>query len=288
MAQVARQIKQSILSLMPNSMRANWLNTHPNWRKAAPPQPEFVFDNYLGNLRVNIDTRYKVERIMWTGSYETALQRWMKANVKPGWTCIDVGANVGAIMLGMGQCVGPSGRVIAIEPGQTNLKRLRANLALNPSIAPQVTVIEAGVSDKEGTLNWVEETENPGNAMLELSPLYKKQSGDHRHSVRVDLLDHVLAQCGATQPQFIKIDVEGMEINVLKGAMQTLVQRKPILYFETLARYSKGDDGGNLDAIAQLLRDLDYAFYRVDGEGNAAEFSPPHWPDYTLAVATKS
>jgi FkbM family methyltransferase len=287
MAQVARQIKQSILSLMPSEMRANWLRTHQNWRKAAPPQPEFVFDNYLGNLRVNIDTRYKVERIMWTGSYETALQRWMKANVKPGWTCIDVGANVGAIMLGMGQCVGADGRVVAIEPGQTNLKRLRANLALNPSIAPQVVVIEGGVSDTPGELNWVEETENPGNAMLELSPLYKKQVGDHRHRVRVELLDAVLAQCNATAPQFIKIDVEGMEINVLKGAMTTLTQSKPMLYFETLARYSKGDEGGNLDAIAQLLRDLGYAFYRVDGEGNAAPFSPPNWPDYTLAVAAK-
>ncbi len=287
MAQVARLIKQSILSLMPNAMRANWLRDHANWRKAAPPQPEFVFEHYLGNLRVHIDTRYKVERIMWTGSYETALQRWMQANVKPGWTCIDVGANVGAIMLGMGQCVGARGRVIAIEPGQTNLRRLRANLALNPEIAPQITVIEAGASDTEGTLNWVEETENPGNAMLELSPLYKKQSGDHRHSVRVELLDTLLANANAHAPQFIKIDVEGMEINVLKGAMETLTRSKPMLYFETLSRYAKGDEGGNLDAIAQLLLGLGYRFYRVAGQGQATQFTPPQWPDYTLAVAAK-
>ena len=286
MAQVARQIKQTILSMMPSAMRDNWLRDHANWRKAAPPQAQFVFDHYLGDVRVNIDTRYKVERIMWTGSYETALQRWMQANVKPGWVCIDVGANVGAIALGMAKCVGANGRVIAIEPGKKNLQRMQANLALNAALSPRVTVVEGGVSDAPGKLNWVEETENPGNAMLELSPLYKKQAGDHRHSVRVELLDDVLAQRGAITPAFIKIDVEGMEINVLRGAIKTLAASKPALYFETLARYSKGDEGGNLEAIAQLLREFGYTFYRVDGHGLATQFSPPNWPDYTLAVAT--
>ncbi len=285
--QFAREVKKKILSAMPRVMQDQWLTTHPNWRKAAPPRAPFVFDQYLGGLSVNIDTRYKVERIMWTGAYESAFQNWMQRNVKAGWCCVDVGANVGAITLGMALRAAPNGRVIAIEPGKTNTQRLHANLRLNPALEQNVTVIEAGVGDTAGTLNWIEETENPGNAMLELSPLYAKQTGAHQHPVQVLTLDTHLAQVKAGAVNFIKIDVEGMEINVLRGGLETLRRDKPLLFFETLDRYSKTDQGGSLGEIEALLTPLGYQYYRLNADGGYTAFSPPQWPDYTLAIPSE-
>jgi FkbM family methyltransferase len=284
--QVAREIKKLLLRAMPLGARARFLAKRPNWRKAAPVQPEFVFPQYLGDLSVNIDTRYKVERIMWTGSYESAFQRWVAAHVKPGWTCIDVGANVGAITLGLAKAVGGSGRVLAIEPGANNLRRMQRNFDLNPALRTRVAVEACGISDVPGELTWVEELENPGNAMLEHSPLYAKQAAGAHVKVPVDRLDQVVHKHAIDAVHLIKIDVEGMEINVLRGATHILSTHKPILFLETLDRYSRGDGGGKLEEIRSLLAPLGYGFYRVHGDGTHGGVTPPPWPDYTLAIAS--
>jgi FkbM family methyltransferase len=284
--QVARELKKLLLTLMPHGLRENILATKPNWRKAAPLRPEFQFDGYLGNLKVNIDTRYKVERIMWTGSYEPKLQTWISQNVKSGDTVIDVGGNVGAITLGLARAVGESGRVIAIEPGPPNVARLKNNLALNPSLHQQTTVIACGVSDQAGELLWAEEAANPGNAMLERSPLFA-QTMANKVRVPIKTLDELARETNLARLDFIKIDVEGMELQVLQGAMQILERHRPALFLETLARYSTTDGGGALGDIEKLLSPLGYTYFKVDARGDAHPFSPPDWPDYTLAVAKK-
>ena len=280
MPQVARGLKKSLLLILPRGARMKVLSAWPNLRKAAPEGMEFVFPAYLGDVRVRVNTRYKVERIMWSGRYEPSLLRFLEQRAPTGWRCCDVGANVGAITLALAKYGGPDARVHAFEPGPPNLQRLRANLELNPDLAARVEVIPAGVGDEPGELRWGAAPGNPGNALL---------GAEGTHVVPVVTLDGFVRERGIQRLDFIKIDVEGMELAVMKGARQTLQQLRPRLYFETLARYGGLHDGGNFSLIEQLLvKECNYRLHRLDTEGNLHAVQARFFTGYTVAVPGES
>ena len=74
--------------------------------------------------------------VYYFGVWEPTISQWFKGYVRPGDIVVDVGANIGWYTLLAAQRVGPEGQVVAIEASPTIAEHLRANLALNPSIAP--------------------------------------------------------------------------------------------------------------------------------------------------------
>ena len=276
MAQTARAIKRGLLYLLPPGLRLSTANRWPNLRKSMPEGLEFVYDRYLGDVRVNINTRFKVERIMWSDAFEPALIHLLKRTARPDWVAFDVGANVGAVSLALARFSGPAGRVHAFEPGPPNLVRLRANLAINPALAANITVHEAGVGDAPGELRWQEEAGNPGNAML---------GADGTHAVPVITLDDFSAKQGLSRLDFIKVDVEGMELNVFRGAQQTLNKFRPVIYFETLSRFGDEHGSKNFGLIEQLLTgSCRYKLYSLERNGGLHPVSGSAFADYTVAV----
>ncbi len=241
-----------------------------------PEGLELVFDGYLGDVRVNINTRFKVERIMWSNAFEPALIQLIKHEARPDWVALDIGANVGAVTLALARFTAPTGIVHAFEPGPPNVQRLQANLALNPGLAAQVTVHPAGVGEAPGQLRWQEEDGNPGNAML----------GAHgTHAVPVITLDDFTVQQGLSRLDFIKVDVEGMELSVFRGARCTLRQFRPTIYFETLDRYGDEHGGNNFALLEQFLTgECQYRLYRLDREGRLHRVAGSGFADYTVAV----
>ncbi|MGE5110838.1 MAG: FkbM family methyltransferase [Acidobacteriaceae bacterium] len=252
------------------------LAAFPNLRKAAPEGMRFVFPHYLGDISVNIDTRFKVERIMWTGVYEAPLIRLLQSIDTNGWTCFDVGANVGAITLALAQFVGPTGKIYSFEPGPPNLARLRANLDLNPTLANRVEVIEAGVGRTPGELFWAEEKGNPGNALVGNTGSCK---------IKVITLDNFVRERTVSRLDFLKIDVEGMELDVMQGAVETLRRSHPMLYFETLPRYTETGAGATFTDMQQfLVKELGYTLHRVDSQGHLHPQAGAGHGGYTVAV----
>lgn len=280
MPQAARALKRVFLTLLPLPARLALSRHFPNLRKSMPEGLSFVYHHYLGDVSVNIDTRYKVERIMWANAYERPLIALLKRIAKPDWIALDVGANVGAVTLALARLLGTSGHVHSFEPGPPNLQRLRANLSLNPALLPRVTVHAAGVSDSPGELRWQEEDGNPGNALL----------GTHgTHTVPVLRLDDFVMQQKLTRIDFIKVDVEGMELNVFRGGLQSLQRHQPVLYFETLARFRSEHEGKNLSLIAQMLTEsAGYNLYRLTRDGALLPVNGHNFADYTVAVARES
>ena len=276
MPQVARALKKALLLALPRGVQMKALAAWPNLRKAAPEGLEFLHPGYLGDVRIHVNTRYKVERIMWSGGYEPSLLRFLEQRAPTGWICFDVGANVGAITLALAKYGGPAARVHAFEPGPPNLQRLRANLELNPDLAARVDVVPAGVGDEPGELRWREEPDNPGNALL---------GPEGTHAVPVITLDHYAREHALRRVDFIKIDVEGMELAVMKGARQTLLQLRPLLYFETLPRYGGLHEGGNFSLIEQwLVQECRYRLHRLDADGNLHAVEARSFAGYTVAV----
>lgn len=280
MAQIGRAIKRTFLQAMPSGIADALLRKYPNLRKAAPSGQKFVFDGYCSDIRVNVDTRYKVERIMWSGSYEPRLADFLSKRDIGGWVCLDIGANVGAISLLLAKVVGPHGKVIAVEPGPPNVARLRKNFDLNPALAARTEIVACGMGGNRKELWWAEEEENPGNAIL-------AQEGTHR--IPVDTIDDLVRERTLGRVDFIKIDVEGMELEVMQGSRRTLQQFRPILYFETLARYGDVHSGSNFRLIeAFLTGECGYHLFRISHTGDLQPVTGRSMDDYTVAVHPKS
>ncbi len=276
MAQVSRALKKGLLLLCPERLRLSLLQARPNLRKAAPGGMKLRFHHYLGDLSVDIDTTYKVERIMWTGEYEPPLIHFLQMHQTAGWTCFDVGANVGAVALALAKYCGTEGKVYAFEPGPPNLLRLRHNFALNPGLLTRTRILPAGVGQAPSELWWAEEKGNPGNALL---------SGAGTHSIQVITLDDFVREQGIDRVDFIKIDVEGMELQVMRGADKLLREFHPALYFETLSRYVETQKGAAFADFKKLLVDeLGYRLHRLSPAGELIPLSGSGHAGYTVAV----
>jgi FkbM family methyltransferase len=276
MAQIGRAIKRTFLQAMPDGIAAALLQKYPNLRKAAPPGKSFVFRGYCSDISVNIDTRFKVERIMWSGTYEPPLAEFLDSRNTNGWVCIDIGANVGAISLLLAKLTGAEGKVFAIEPGPPNVTRLRANFELNPELSARTEIVACGMGRSRSELWWAEEKDNPGNAML-------AQEGSHR--IPVDTLDNFVREHDLDDLDFIKIDVEGMELDVMQGGKQTLLRYRPMLYFETLARYGDVHSGSNFQMIESFLTGVcGYELFRISHRGELQPVGEKNMDDYTVAI----
>jgi FkbM family methyltransferase len=231
-----------------------WLATRTKaFRRLVAPGQEFVFDRYLGELRVVIDVTYPIEVQMMSGSYDPDSSALIRRLYRPDWVSMDVGANVGALTLLMAQ-LSPKGEVTAVEPGPVICSRLRRNLELNPQLSSRVAVFELGLSDQPGRLFWSEDQGNRGNAGL---------LGAAGQSVPVVTLDELVRQRTLSRLDFLKIDVEGMELEVIKGATASIQRFRPILYYETLAAFNQVRGFDVQAAVSALMASLGYREFSV-------------------------
>ncbi len=168
----------------------------------------------------------------------------MQQLVGEGDTIVDVGANVGTVTACMVQRVGTAGRVYAIEPQRLIFQNLCATIALNGWT--NVYTIQAAVGETLGSIalpriNYAQ-ADNFGAISLT-----SDVGSDRVNLISIDSLN--LDRCN-----LIKIDVEGMEFEVLKGAFSTIEQHQPSLYFE--AKTGMGTQNS-----IQLLQELGYHLY---------------------------
>jgi FkbM family methyltransferase len=163
---------------------------------------------------------------------------------------VDVGANYGVYTVAAALAVGPSGRVWAFEPTPRCIEYLRRTLELNG--ASGVTVIPAAVSDRSGEVHF---------AMTRYPELNSIVSGDMPSPDAVAVpslsLDDAAARHALCDVDFLKLDVEGHETQVIKGAEKFLAANSPLVMFEIKAE-GKTDLGG-----ARLLASMGYEMYRL-------------------------
>jgi FkbM family methyltransferase len=154
------------------------------------------------------------ENRYWEGSYEQETQRLLTELPLEGAVAWDVGAHVGFFSLLLAR---RCRQVVAVEPGPANARRLRANVERNQ--AP-VEVVEAAVGSE------------PGTAQLELAEdgrMNRVGAADLGVEVPRTTLDRLAREHGF--PAFVKIDVEGAEIDVLRGGADVL-RHRPLLLIE--------------------------------------------------------
>lgn len=182
----------------------------------------------------------------WLGSYEREKQVELARALTPGSVFFDIGANVGFYTLLGSKLVGPTGRVHAFEPLPNNLAALRRHMALNA--CSNVFVHDVAVSDRNGEARF---SIADSNAMGHLA-----ESGEL--AVRTVALDDFALNDGQRTPTCLKIDVEGAEGQVLRGAARLLRTARPLVFLATHGR------AAHEESIA-LLRDAAYEISGIAG-----------------------
>lgn len=188
----------------------------------------------------------------------------VKRLVGPGDCVIDIGANVGTYTLALSRMVGPTGCVLSFEPIPETFEILRSNVS--SFHLKNVSAFGVALSSREGSVtmeipDWAGGGENYYQSRI-VSP-GSAQGGLKRVEVTSRQLDEFSANLAEKNLAFVKIDVEGHELDVLRGAGRVLQQHRPAMLVE-----ASGDpDGseGSVISVFRLLMDMDYSPYWFDG-----------------------
>jgi FkbM family methyltransferase len=196
----------------------------------------------------------------------------------PGGVMVDVGANYGIFSLNAARLVGKAGRILAFEPAQGNFSTLEKNLALND--ATQVRTFRMALSEKSGTLRLYHDPDPTRNS---LAPGSNAQDFEE---VEVKTLDAILSANAVVKIDFIKIDVEGADELVCRGALETLREYMPPVFFENNSA-SAVRMGLRAGGTAAVLADLGYSFYQCEGE-RLIKLSAPTPPEGNILALHSS
>jgi FkbM family methyltransferase len=218
-----------------------------------------------GNFRLKLDTSNFIDScIYYTGDYEPYLKLHYKELIKQGDTVLDVGANIGFHSMYFAELVGKAGKVLSFEPIEVNFNAFKSNLQLNDFPQIMANNIALGNENEDLAIHLDIDEQNPGAFNL-LAP------GDKNYTVKCEKGDDFLKTNGIEKVNFIKIDVEGYEYEVMKGMKHYIQLSRPIINFEYDKAYQSknNEDPSN---IFNFLSSMNYNFYKIDGYGNKKIF----------------
>lgn len=214
----------------------------------------------------------------WSATFEGIepdVMHLIAREMRTGETVLDVGANVGLIARHVAQCVGPSGRVLAFEPALDNLDALRFNMRR----CPRVEIFDLALSDENGTaVFYLNRVSGTGNSLI------PHELGTTSMQVTCQTLDLFLAERPDVKPDWIKIDVEGGEFQVLRGMKQT-IDRFPGL--RLIVELCPGNLGGmeRAEALVDELRALSFDVSVIQFDGSLKPYRS--LSDYGDRLATR-
>lgn len=213
-----------------------------------------------GGLQWKLDLREGIDfSIFLLGSFEPDMVTAYRHMIGAGAIVIDVGANIGAHTLRLAACVGTAGRVVAVEPTRYAFERLQEHVLLNPKLTHQIILLQAMLmgSQQAALAEKIESSwplDTPSDAHPEHAGVAKVTTG-----ATVRTLDHVVSDLDLESVDFLKLDVDGYEVEVLRGARNTLRRFAPVIFFEH-APYGVAEKGYNPAEIAEILTDSGYRF----------------------------
>jgi FkbM family methyltransferase len=165
-----------------------------------------------------------------SGSAETLEHTFWRSLDLKDLVVYDIGAFQGLLTMFFAR---QARQVVAFEPSQRNRTRLQQNLKLNHFT--NVTVRDVGVGSKSGNIELVSWDLMPGGSSGDANvtqTLRKSNVATRAESVRIVTLDDEIRISGLPKPDFIKVDIEGMEIDALRGGVQTIREHRPALFLE--------------------------------------------------------
>jgi FkbM family methyltransferase len=192
----------------------------------------------------NQEILYHLHGERWWGFEKRLLEPFIGA----GDVVIDVGANLGFTTALFSRLCGPAGRIYSFEPSPTVFSKLDAVVVRNK--LQNVTIYNVGCGERAGCMA-LYLAEYSGNASLNVRNTGKET---RTQKVEIVVLDEFLKE-NLKRLDFLKIDTEGFEDSVLRGAVGLLKRFQPVIYLELSTEYLDSSQ-----AAVSLLKSLDYTF----------------------------
>lgn len=218
-----------------------------------------------GGIKWRLDLQEGIDfSIFLLGAFEPSTRAAYRRIVAKGAVVIDIGANIGAHSLPLAAHVGPSGLVIAVEPTKYAFDKMKVEISLNEELKPRIRAHQAMLM-ANGETALVD-------ALSSSWPLFPPDGAHEQHlgvskgteGATVATLDGLVEKERLQKVDFIKLDVDGYEIEVLRGAQNVLKKFKPTIIFEH-APYSLEEMGYPPDGLIKSLTESGYLFTDLDG-----------------------
>lgn len=219
---LTHKIIQTLLSAPKFPGRDYLIEKLPKWF-IKPATGKVVVATRFG-FKINLDPIFdkNIENVIYErGVYEQGTVSVLQDFLKAGDTFVDVGANIGWLSLVGADRVAKNGKVYAFEPVPTTFDILKSNKKLNEF--SQIELNQFALGNKEETLTIYPEKENRGGASI------LNHHSEKGVDIEVKKLDNLIIN---STINVIKIDVEGFELDVLKGAIETIKKDNPKLIIE--------------------------------------------------------
>lgn len=200
-----------------------------------------------------------LDKAIWTGAYETEFAEAVASSVNHGDVCYDIGAYRG-FFSGVFALAGAK-RVIAFEPFPQNCAQLHRLALSNPQLPLAIENVAVGREDGIAEFNVM-----PDSSMGKLASSSFQSEVPSAAVLKVSLrsLDSLISERKYPAPQIMKIDVEGAELDVLRGAENTLKKDRPVLFIEAHSRTLAAECTQLLAAIGYRVDVLESEWGRKD------------------------
>jgi FkbM family methyltransferase len=178
-----------------------------------------------------LDPRDLISRVLLeTGEWDPDTWRAIAEHLPSGGTFIDVGAHMGHCSLTAATLVGPEGRVVAIEANPEMVQHLSRNIHAS---GVTIDVQPIACSDSETLVDlFVASHANSGSSSISQHNASLGAASQRNYRIQARPLDAVLNELNISRVDVLKIDVEGAELQVLRGAKETLTRHRPVVMVE--------------------------------------------------------
>lgn len=248
------------------------------WRATLGLSPQVTARR--GGIVWQLDLREGIDLAIFLGLYQRIPQRVASQWIKPDSVVLDIGANIGAHSLPLASRIGPRGQVICIEPTDYAFGKLKANAALNPSLGERMVLLQAALTDKSTQARetppgfysrWPLAGEAEGRHARHLGQLETAEAA--RFVALDELFDELVASGRAGgQLSLVKLDVDGHEVAVLRGAETTLTRYRPAMVLE-IAPHVQDEVPQRFEQLIETLQA--YGYRLEESAGRPLPLSAP-------------
>ncbi len=216
-------------------------------------------------LNWELDLKEGIDFSIWLlGSFEPTTVAAYSRYLKPGSIVLDIGANIGAHTLPMARLVGDMGKVVSFEPTVYAFKKLCENVSANPVLANRIQCVQAMLID--------DDLGQARDHLYSSWPLGREQDVHQLHmgklmptdGARAATLDTLVGELRLERVDLIKLDIDGFEPRMFRGASRVLKRWHPPIIME-LAPYVLEEEGSSLAELIEILATNSYSLRQLDG-----------------------
>lgn len=284
------KVYRIIMGLLPQKVRDILVSMDPRFVTVTTHTEHVIRLSwpFYGGYRMSLNRKYRIDyRLMINGIYDPKSVNMMFRLIDSEDVVLDIGANCGSMGIPMLARLDKYGAYVGIEPGPELFERLKVNCQLNTDlIESEIHLLNFGIGSEPGKLFWeMDKGDNYGNASF--------VDYQTEHVIEVHKLDSVIDKLNLRSVDFIKIDVEGMEADILQSASKTIKTYHPTILFESWINKENAKNCITNRCMA-ILEGFGYQFFEPS-KGEALLVDPdtkyellpvvyPNNPQNTLAI----